>query len=208
MRTDAYTDDAICASMGLPLFEHDPACLSAKRALRILLKPSFDPEICLSFVDGAVSVVSARATIRHQFQPAPIPTDRARASLEPGSFTALLDDIERVADTAVGSGFMIDGMNAEVALFREGVLVFRVTRVAGMRDDWAAILGRVIETTWESIESPYCRNTLADAGKYAGLTLPQETEPVRKPFVGTVVLGTEEERTEVLEALRKVYTST
>lgn len=103
---------------------------------------------------------------------------------------------------------MIDGMNAEVALFREGVLVFRVTRVAGMRDDWAAILGRVIETTWESIESPYCRNTLADAGKYAGLTLPQETEPVRKPFVGTVVLGTEEERTEVLEALRKVYTST
>jgi len=202
MQTDAYTTEAICASLGLPSFEQDPACTRATQALRLLLKPSFHPEICLTFADGNVSVVSARAMIWHQFEPAPMLTDRSEGVVPPEVFTSLFAPMAAVAKSGAVRGIMIDGMPSELLLFRGGAVALRTGGNAGKQGDYSALVGLAISTAWDCISNPLCRNSLSDAAEYLGKKLPREFEPARKPTIGTMVLGSEEDRAELLEALR------
>ena len=202
MQTDAYTSEAICASLGLPSFEKDPACTRAMEALHLLLKPSFHPEICLTFADGNVSVVSARAMIWHQFEPAPVLTDRAEGIVPAEDFARLLAPAEPVVRSGAVRGIMIDGMPSELLIFRDGAVALRTEGNAGKNGDYSALVGFAISTAWDCISNPFCRNALADAAEYVGKKLPHEVAPARKPTIGTMVLGSEEDRAELLEALR------
>lgn len=203
MRTELYTAELICKCMGLPSFEQDPACTSADEAVRLLLKPSFHPEICLTFADGLVSVVSARSMIWHQFEPSPILTDRAEGNLSPASFTKLLDSMVPVARPGAVPGIMIDGMPSELLRFRQGALELKVGGNAGVKGDFSAFVALALTTAWGCISSPHCRNSLAEAAHYVGMKLAREQEPTRKPTIETMILGPQEDRAQLLEALRK-----
>lgn len=209
MKTDLYTADAICKSMGLPAFEHDPECTEAAEAVRLLLKPSFHPEICLTFEDGQVSVVCAREMIWRQSEPSPMLTYRAKADLPAGMFEALLDSLVPVVhlDPNAVAGIMIDGIPIEVLHFRAGSVVLQVGGNGSRRGDFGAFAALAVDIAWQCISSAQCRNSLAEAGEYLGKSLPRQTEPPRKPVVGTVVLGLEEDRAQVLEALRRLHGS-
>lgn len=205
MRTDSYTAEAICQSMGLPSFDHDPACLRAAAALRLLLKPSFHPEICLTFLDGKVSVVSARFMIWRQFEPSPMLTDRAEGSIPGDAFAALLASTAPATKPGGVPGIMIDGMPSDLLCFGGGEIVLKAGGNAGRKGDYSSFVGLAITTAWGCIANPHCRNSLADAAEYVGTKLPRDPEPARKPTVETMVLGAEEDRTQVLEALRKLH---
>lgn len=189
--------------MGMPSFEQDPACTGATEAVRILLKPSFHPETCLTFADGQVSVVSARTMIWHQFEPAPMLTDRAEGAIPADVFSRLLASMVPVTRPGAVPGIMIDGMPSELLHFQHGAITLKVGGNAAGRGDFSAFLALAIATAWECISNPYCRNSLAEAAKYVGQSLPREHEPARKPTIETIVLGPEEDRAELLEALRR-----
>jgi len=206
MKSDDYTAEAICQCMGLTSFERDPACTGAREAIRLLLKPSFHPEICITFADGMVSVVRARAMIWRQFEPSPMLADRAEGTVLETAFASLLASMAPVPTSPDAvPGVMIDGMPAELLHFRAGVLALKVGGNGGRKGNFSAFLAVAIAMAWESISNPFCRNALAEAAEYVDKRLPREPEPTRKPIVETVVLGTEEDRTQLIEALRKQH---
>lgn len=203
MRTDAYTADAICVCMGLPSFANDPVCTRAKRSVRILLTPSFHPEICVTFADGKLEVVSARDMIWHQFEPAPMLTDRAEKTIAPEVLTELFEHLEAQETSSKDGWAMIDGMPAELLAFREGVPMFSTGRRACSRADSPAWVRQAISVAWQSILDPYCRNALSAAAKYIGEDLPLDIEPARKPAIRTLMLGPAEDRAELLAAIQR-----
>ncbi|MGH8037677.1 MAG: hypothetical protein ACREPD_08060 [Stenotrophomonas sp.] len=204
MRTDAYTAEAICSSLGLPSFANDPVCTQAKRAVRILLTPSFHPEICLTFADGKLDVVSAREMIWHQVEPAPMLADRAKQTIPPELLTDLFEHLEAEETSSKNGWGMIDGMSAELLAFRDGVLVLSTGRRDCLRGDSSAWVKLAISLAWQSLSDPYCRNALAAAARYIDEHLPLDIEPARKPAVTTLVLGPAEDRAELLAAIATV----
>ncbi|KYF50419.1 hypothetical protein BE04_26595 [Sorangium cellulosum] len=70
MLTERYTADAICNAMGLPAFI-DPGL--SLPALRLLLMPSFDPEVCITLTGAAgderLSVVALTESLWQQAAP-------------------------------------------------------------------------------------------------------------------------------------------
>lgn len=205
MKSEAYTAEAICQCMGLPSFDGDPTCLQASAAIRLLLMPSFHPEICLTFSDGKVSVVSARSMIWHQSEPSPMLTDCAEGCLPSDAFQALLAATESVDHPDGVRGIIIDGMPSELLCFSKGTIALKVGGNAGLKGDYSSFVGLAISTAWERISQPHCRSSLVDAAAYVGITLPRDPAPARKPTVETMVLGAEEDRAHVLAALRKIH---
>lgn len=191
--------------MGLPSFEQDPACTNAAEGIRLLLKPSFHPEICLTFTGDHVSVVCAREMIWRQFEPLPMPAFRSEAALPAGAFEALLTSLAPMSRPNLNavSGITIDGMPAELLHFRAGTLTLKVGGNGGRKGDFSAFIALAISTAWNCSPNPHCRNSLAEAAEYVGDKLPRQPEPPRKPVVETMVLGPEEDRAQVLEALRR-----
>ena len=205
MKTDLYTADAICKSMGLPSFELDPACTGAAEGIRLLLKPSFHPEICLTFADDHVSVVCAREMIWRQVEPSPMFTYRSEAALPAGAFETLLTSLVPMSrsDSKAVPGITIDGMPTELLHFRSGALVLKVGGNGGRKGDFSAFVALAIDTAWQCSSNSHCRNSLAEAAEYVGSILPREADLPRKPVVQTMVLGPDEDRAQVLEALRR-----
>ncbi|MCE4557195.1 hypothetical protein [Pelomonas cellulosilytica] len=204
MKTDAYTPDAICKSMGMPSFEEDPDCSCAAEAIRLLLKPSFHPEICITFADGKVSVVCARFMIWHQFEPSPMLTDRDRGAVPPAVAASLISSMTPVVHPGAVPGITIDGMPTDLLHFRSGSVALRVGGNAGRKGNFSGFIAQAIATAWEHISNPYCRNSLAQAGEYVNRSLPRDVEPPqRKPTIETRVLGSSEDRAELLAALKQ-----
>jgi hypothetical protein len=192
--------------MGLPPFEQDPGCKEAAEGVRLLLKPAFHPETCLTFADGRVSVVCARELIWRRLEPSPVLTDRTQAELSPGTFAGLLASLLQISDSGPSAvpGITIDGMPVEVWYFRSGTLVLKIEGNGGKKGDFSAFIALAITTAWRCISNSHCRNSLAQAAEYVGThTLPREVEPPRKPVVGTVFLGSEEDRAQLLGALQR-----
>jgi len=75
---------------------------------------------------------------------------------------------------------------------------------AGWQGDYSAMVGLAVITAWNCVSNVYCRNSLADAADYVGKKLPREAAPLRKPTVETMILGPEEDRAQLLEALRMI----
>ena len=204
MRIDAYTAEAICKCMGIPSFENDPACTCAIEAIRLLLKPSFHPEICLTFADGKVSMISAQSIIWRQLEPFPIFTDRDEGTIPDTMWNHLLSSmIASVSRLGAVPSAMIDGMPSELLHFMNGDLMLKVEGNASWKGGFSDFVALAITTAWEFASNPYIRNSLAEVAGYVGKSLPHEPEPPRKPIFKIMVLGSKNDREQLLEALQK-----
>ncbi len=204
MKTEAYTAEAICVSLGIPSFIGDPACLRAKCALRLLLKPSFHPEICLTFADEKVLVVCARGMVWRQLEPAPMLTDRAEGVVSAEARRSLIERAAAVANLERFPSMFVDGMPSEFLLFHDGSLTLRGEGNAGRVGDFSRMVELAIVSAWNCISNVHSRNALADASEYVGKKLARESAPARKPVMETMILGVEEDRAQLIEALRTV----
>lgn len=117
MLTEQYTSDAICQSMGLPAFLERDLALPA---LRLLLKPSFDPEVCITLTGPTESARMSVIALNESFwrQPALCRLSAWREQIDvPAS--ALADILARfdaalASDREVaGEMVCIDGMPVE-----------------------------------------------------------------------------------------------
>lgn len=206
MHPKDYTPEIICHCLCLAGFEADPVLSVVERSMRLLLQPTFHPEICLTIADAPersiVSVAAAREMVRGQFAPAPVLTDRDKGEIAAGCFSELCDAFAEAADVR-GSDIVIDGMPVDALLFRRDVPILRVRWNASNPSPFSAFVARSISVAWNGIRNPACRNALAKAARYAGLDLPIIPVPQQKPIVRTMVLGLEEDRQPLLQAFRK-----
>jgi len=207
-----YTSENICRALGLGGFANDWQLAEADECIRVLLKPSFDREVCISVLRKAgtvsVSVVAAVSQIWRQDWPVPQLTqvEQEVGIFSELQFTRLSSLLNLAAEPTQASRFVvIDGMQAHTVLRagREGKLNLN-QNVAGDAN-YGSFVAETIKQAHSVIGSSSIRNALADAGSYVGLRIPLEVVPPAKDVVQTLILGSQEETAQLLEALRKQH---
>jgi hypothetical protein len=208
MRIEQYTPDTIAQCMGLCSFFSDLSLQEKDIALRVLLQPSFHPEVLISITSSngqeRLEVIAARTMIFRQFEPAPMLTDRCEEPV-----AAVLEKVSSELSAALvpefqrgEPGIAIDGMPTDILLVRANTPSIAIEHNVGRQGRLSTLVGTIISLAWDSTKSHFCKNALAEAGKYAGLDLPHCPEPPRKPTIETMVLGNPEDKHELMEALK------
>jgi hypothetical protein len=207
MNTTDYTPESICLSLGLPGFEDDHSLRNTDVALRLLLQPSFHPEVCVTFFKThereVLAVSAARNMIWHLPRPTPVPTDSEECEVATGCLQTLLLQFARSTTGLLVPGIMIDGMPVDAIALQRGSPVRRVKHNVSARSPYAEFVAQALNLAWGSLANPFCKNAIASAAKYARLDLPRTEEPERKPVFRILVMGSGEDRHELLEALRR-----
>jgi hypothetical protein len=211
MRTEDYTPDAICQVMGLSRFVDPDWSKSHQTVLRLLLKPSFHPEVCVTFTaTPTTTTVSVTALCESFWQVGtkiPMP---AHAEQRPIARDTV-DELERLfMETVRGSGpdgkfIAVDGMGAEACLVsaqateRYGAHVWR-------RTEFTRFVARAVEVAWSSCLDIGVLNALARVGEYVDLKLALVEEPrlpAKPPVTRMMILGEASERQEILNAIAR-----
>jgi hypothetical protein len=197
-----YTADAICRSMGLDAFE--PVGLSC---VRLLLKPSFHPEVCVTVAEPAdpararLSVVALTEMLWRQQAPRRLPELREEVGVPAevfaeaaAGFAAAFADRDRD-----GRRVCLDGMGVECCRS-----IGEVERFAehAHRPAVSAFVGRLVWWAWVACRVPGVRNALAECARYLGAEYPRQADPERPPARRLLVLGTPEARAGYFEVLR------
>ncbi|WP_426165305.1 hypothetical protein [Pseudoduganella sp. R-34] len=207
-----YTSENICRALGLGGFANDWQLAESDECVRVLLKPSFHREVCISVLSKAgnvsVSVVAALSQIWLQDWPLPQLTqvEQEAGAITEQQFVRLLsllklaDKQERPSRTVI-----MDGMQAHTVLRvdREGKL--NQEQNVSEDESYTCFVTEVIKQSHGAISGATIRNALADAASYAGLRIPLEAVPRPKDLVRTLVLGSQEESAQLFEALRKQH---
>lgn len=190
-----YTSENICRALGLGGFANDWQLAGADKCIRVLLKPSFRREVCISLLCKAekvsVSVVAALSQIWLQDWPVPHLTqvEQEEGILPEAQFARLSSLLELAAEPSQAPRVVVimDGMQADTVLRadREGKLNLHQNVGSDVRYD--SFEAEVIKLSHGAIGSPSVRNALADAGNYAGLRIPLDNLPPSKDVVRTMV---------------------
>ena len=189
-----YTPDAICRSMGMPGFV-EPGW--SPPTLRILLMPSFDPEVCLTLtggVDARLSVVALAEMLWRQPVPRSLPTWSEQVTVPMSVVSELTTDFDAalIAERdAKGHMVCADGMPVACLLKSEDLEEFACNPY---RPPVTRFVSSFIRAAWQSCRDAGVRNSLAVCGRYVGLALPVDTQLPAPDLARIMVLGTPEER--------------
>jgi hypothetical protein len=211
MHLDEYTPDCICRCLGLAGFGSDLLLAApAGEAMRMLLMPSFHPEVCITIAaDGpggpVATVVAARSMVWHLATPAAVPADRGQGRIDAAAWRRLLAGFAVLAGAPQEPGAVIDGMPVETLAVRPGQPPCSLRGNAGGEPAHAAFVAGLVPVVWHSLSDSACRNALAQAGKYVGIDLPVAPAPERQPTIETVVLGAVADKQELLDALKTFH---
>lgn len=201
MNPAEYTPDSISRSMGLGEFaDHGEALPS----LRVLLCPSFAPEVCLTLrPKGDITrlrIDAAHTQIWHLPSSSTV-TTYCEDILLPHPFDLIDERFRNMLAERRHMVAMIDGMQAHFSLkvAQSGVIAHEA--ISGPSADFVAFL---VKAAFQEAKLVKCRNALAKVGSYAGLKLPIETVPDDEVTTRLMVLGPNEDRVEFLAAVVKV----
>src|SRR5687768_16978630 len=87
MTPEQYTDDAVCFAMGLGRFVPPVD----GEVLRLVCRPSFHPEVCITLTPDEVVAVALQAGLWHDPIPARMPEVSERAPVSTREFEAARD---------------------------------------------------------------------------------------------------------------------
>jgi len=206
---DDYTPDAICRAMGLPGFV-EPAWLKQRdRIMRVLLKPAFHPEVCVTIYGAAArwsAVTFDKSGFWHSSPGALLTTWRETGRV-------LQDDCDRLIDLFRSTQNQLqpdkryiccDGMEIDACLVSDGGAISLKGNVGanGGIDNFARA---VVETCRDASTRSEIRNAFSSALCYvSGALPPKESEASNcLPVVKLAVLGDPAERAELLSAIEK-----
>ena len=207
MRLEDYTADAICQSMGLRFIEHSWAQAETP-TLRVVLTPSFHPELCITLSRTAdavrLSVVALTRQFWSQGSGVVLPTECEEAHLSSKDFDevlALFAGVRAGFDTQ-GRYVCVDGMGSMACLVsRAGTQRFEA-HVSEHRPAGQLVV-RLIELAWNACRQPRVRNALAQVARYLSIEYPVEEVPPQPATTPLAVLGTPEGRHDYFEMLRQ-----
>jgi len=210
MQLANYTSENICLALGMEGFANDWHLANADESIRVLLMPSFHPEVCVSFLKKgdsvSVTVQSAGQQIWHQEWPTPKLTaiDSAAGSISLDGYFTLVESFEAAANPPDGPRFFVlDGMPTHSIHRRAGERVLDISKNASAEPTYRKFIWHVVSVAWEGILDPRVRNALREAGLYANVALPAQEVSPPKPEVRMVVLGQESETAGILATLER-----
>lgn len=207
-----YTSENICRALGLGGFANDWQLAEADQCIRVLLKPSFDREVCISVLcqAGTVSVSVVAAVSQIWLQDWPIPqltqVDQEVGMLSEQHYTRFVSLLNLAAESTQASQVVVlDGMQAHSVLRagHEGQL--NLDQNVGGNASYEAFVAEAIGQAHSVLGRPSIRNALAAAGRYVGLRISLEVVSPAKDVVHTLVLGNKEETAQLLAALRRQH---
>lgn len=192
---EQYTADAICQSMGIGPFI-DPSWCRDVRVIRLLLKPSFDPEVCLTITEagGVVSLTTSvlAEMLWRQDYPCRLPTYNDHTELSLAQFTCLAHHHHQaMTDSAAQRSVCIDGIGMHcVWTTAHGYdqLQSHIVRKA-LRTFVAAM----IDQAWLASTNLYLRNGLAECARYIGVEYPLDPIPPKPTQIRLAVFGAPDE---------------
>ncbi len=205
MKLEDYTPDNICVALGVGEFAPQWRRGLPPRQLRVLLTPSRHAEVCITIseIDEAplsVSVASAREQIWASSFGGGADTALVASSV---SFEEIEVALRGALPIGPQGGIAIDGMQVHIAYRSLSATVHSSCNPAS-RESLAAFVAAIIRRTWEACDNVRVRNALANAARYVDLALPVEDvepEPARTTIA---IIGSPQERAELLDAVRVV----
>jgi hypothetical protein len=211
MRLEDYTPGAICRAMGLPGFREDAALRGSDPSLRLLLRPSFDPEVCVTLLTDATEDHVEVRTFPELFWHQPSPAYRPavfteRVAVGRGVVADLAHGWPEAAGLLDAPGgdrwVVIDGMPVS-AWGRSGGVERELDLNVGAAKEFRHFVTGVIRQLHPVLPAGRCRNGLARAGRYVDLRLPLDTLPDVDTGTRLLVLGDDEGRQEVADILQR-----
>jgi hypothetical protein len=199
MTPERYTDDAVCFAMGLGQF----ALAATGDAVRIVCRPSFHPEVCLTFTPEELVAVALRWSLSSEPMTARMPDFSERARLSAGEF----EDLSAAFDRALAESkrppkwvVIADGMSASAVR----VLAGRLDRYAGhaVNEQESHFARGALSLAIAKVRTEELRNRISWCGRYVhprdDRTFPVTPEPsLPKPTISRLlVMGTPDDRAE------------
>ena len=199
MNREDYTSDTICREMNLPGFIEAPWVEAESPTLRVVLTPSFHPELCITVARGPkatlVSVVALAEHLWIQQTAVRLHSNREQVQLPLNVFEEVID-LCRAAHTGFDpnrQGICCDGMGSESCLVSRASTQ-RLRAHVNEHKATGLFVARLIELAWNNCRTARIRNALAHAAAYLGIKYPLEVLPGEKPITRLGILGTPEAR--------------
>jgi len=209
VRFEDYTADFICRSLGLEQFVDPGWGKSEATAIRIVLKPSFHPEVVITITrigtDVFVSTIAARNRIWGPPFPQTTDSDADHSSAQWEVFSPLVEafDAEFIEAKIERRSICLDGMGVELCFVSGPAVQQFKTHVSGSKSA-DELVARGTQLAWGICRSPRVKNALPNAAAYVGLRIPQVQlgEPEPKKRVGIMLLGTPDAKEGLAEAVQ------
>jgi len=206
MQLEDYTADSICHSMSLPGFVEQPWLQAEKPTLRVVLTPSFHPELCITLAQRSDSSLLSVVVLLEQFWAqrslVRLPHEREEVTLPVAASTEILA-LFSVAHASLDPekrDICIDGMGSESCLVTKA----GTQRLHSHVFSKAAIgqfVAQLVELAWNSCRRPQVRNALARAASYMDVEYPLLDVPREPTITRVAILGTPEARRDYFEML-------
>lgn len=197
MNLEQYTDDAVCFAMGLLQF----VPTTPGDVLRLVCRPSFHPEICVTFTPTDVVAVALRSSLWHEPVPARMPELSEHAIVTADIFEAL----RALFDEALAES----RLPSKSVVICDGMMTSAVRIVGGHTDRYSGhsvneaerrLVKCFLSIARSKIRSVQLRNRLSWCGWYVSSrddpAFPIEPENSLAPpeVARLLVMGTAEDR--------------
>jgi hypothetical protein len=199
MQLDAYTDDVICNAMGLGQFE--PPGVS--RAIRLLLKPSFHPEVCVTLEPTVFHVVALRSMLWREQIPTRLPEFAQAVAALSAQFETSIESFHRAATeyAAESKRICLDGMSFSALLRTDNERTTFCGHPSGVEQK--AFVAEFLQRAHAMASSVHLRNRIAQCGLYVDSAFTIEPEPESPDTTHMMILGATEDRADYFNSLRR-----
>jgi hypothetical protein len=200
---EQYTADAVCRAMGIPRFADTTDLRNDDTTMRIVLRPSFTPEVCLTLTDGTAAVSTLYEMLWHQPIPCTLPSVQQSFLItadQQSSFAKSLRDAVHEIRKDERMVIICDGMSFDAAWYNDGSIDQVSTHVTGQHVEH--LISSLIQFAFAGANHDLIRNNLANCGRYVGLDLPIEKtmfDTSKKMNIG--VFGTPDDRADLIRRI-------
>jgi hypothetical protein len=166
MKYDDYTDDAICWSMGLRAF----GAVGGDAVVRLLCKPSFHPEMCVTLTPGTGEVVALETQLWCEPAARKMTVLRETWAVEVSlieDIAARFPDAVREQELQFAQHAMVDGMPVSMFSRCRGERTAFVGHPLGAA--WRDLIVKILCVTFERARLPAVRTRIMECGAYLGV---------------------------------------
>lgn len=193
--------------MGLTGFIETSWSESEQPFLRVVLTPSFHPEVCITVAPGAnvasLSVIALAEHLWAQKADVYLPHNDERFEITKDAFedlVVLFKAAYAAFDPNPGFG-CLDGMGSESCLVSRSDSK-RLRAHVSEQQETGKFVVRLVDIAWNGCQNPRVRNALAGTARYLGTKYPLDPLPETTPVTRLAILGSPEERHDFLEMLK------
>lgn len=167
-----YTAENICRAMGIVPFA--PDARASRWTARVLLKPSFSEEVCVTIErDGDGSAVATVHALAEQLHAKRFPSFPDRCSEESVAIgPSLADDLFACLSDghSVGTNGCIDGMSYDAAVRTTAGVMYRSAHF-GQDEPAASVVGALVRVLHATATDPLCKRGLSGVAEHLGFKL-------------------------------------